>query len=440
MKMLSLLHRFRRDRKGATVVVFMGTLLGMLGSAAMVIDVGNVYVARRALQSSTDSAALAGASEINCCSAQPGKALTTATAYSAASGQANASARWAVTMASGFPQFRCLATIGVPCGGSDSANAIVVSQSAVVPTYFAALFGLTTWTVNVTSTASLAGGTPTPVDMMVIVDTTGSMNTADPQCDVANQSRLGCAMAGGRNLLSGLAPSAQQTGLMVFPGTATAADAAKNYDCSTSSPTITKYSANPVYSILGLGSDFRTSDGATSLNTSSNIVKAFKGGAAGCQQGMSAVGGVGTYYADVLAQAQASLVANGRANVQKAIILLSDGDATASSSNIAPAKFANQCSQAVAVAAAAKAAGTKIYTVAYGAPTSATGSCQSETVAMSACTTLKNIASDASTFYSSSDGSGGTCGSTNPATGLSSILGNIALQFRKTRLLPNNTV
>ena len=60
--------------------------------------------------------------------------------------------------------------------------------------------------------------------------------------------------------------------------------------CKTSpAPTIAKYNASPVYQIICHSSDYKTSDTATSLNTSSNLVRALQGGPSGCQQGLDGV-------------------------------------------------------------------------------------------------------------------------------------------------------
>src|ERR1700730_1720097 len=110
---------------------------------------------------------------------------------------------------------------------------------------------------------------------------------------------------------------------MLFPDV-TSATAANDHDCSSSTqPTIVKYSASPTYQIVGLSRDCKTSDTASSLNTSSNLVKALGGGASGCRAGLSAVGDVATFYADVITAAQTALTTNGRTGVQKGIIFLS---------------------------------------------------------------------------------------------------------------------
>jgi len=153
---------------------------------------------------------------------------------------------------------------------------------------------------------------------------------------------------------------------------------------------------------------------------------------------MSAVGGVGTYYSDAITAAQNDLAANGRAGVQKVIIVLSDGDASSGSSYMTTAKRYDQCQQAVDAAAAAKTSGTRIFTIAYGASTSSTGSCSTDTPHISACSAMSQIASSAGDFYSDEAAS---CRSDahRGLTDVVSIFGSIGQQMMAPRLLPDST-
>jgi hypothetical protein len=224
----------------------------------------------------------------------------------------------------------------------------------------------------------------------------------------------------------------------VFPGVTNATQAQYDYDCSASTPAIAAYNASPVYQIIPLSSDYRVSATATTLNTGSNLVKAVRGGATGCTQGLQAVGGVGTYYSDAIAAAQAALVATGRANVQNVIILLGDGDANASPSDISAAKLANQCHQAITAANNATAAGTWVYSIAYGALT--TSSCSTDTTHITACATMQQIASDTTKFYSDATGTGACVSTAHPSyTDLQTIFKDIVFSTTKARLLPDNT-
>jgi hypothetical protein len=170
-------------------------------------------------------------------------------------------------------------------------------------------------------------------------------------------------------------------------------------------------------------------------------VRAVGGGGTNCSAGLSAVGGYGTYYADALTTAQSNLTSTGRSGVQKVIILLSDGDANASSSNMPTGKASNQCHEAVSAAQSATAAGTWVYTIAYGASTSSSGSCSTDTSShIAACTALQDMASNSKFFYSDNSGGTGGCNSAaQSASELVSIFKNIGSSFGSPRLLPDNT-
>ncbi len=435
-RIAALLFRLRRDKSAATGMVVALTMVATVGSTALALDVGRALIIKRELQGASDAAALAGAAEIG-----KGTASATAAAYGSGSSGSNAIDQTTAGMASGYPQLKCLTSTEVSCGNSDNANAIVVRQEASLKLIFGPFIGFDTWSLSTTSTAGFAGGTALPIEVMIVMDTTASMNTTNKSCSQTGATRLTCALAGGRALLQSMSPSSQRVGLMTFPPATTAAQAARNYDCSSNTdPATAAYNAtNPVYQVLGLGNDFRTQDSDTSLSTAANIVKAFKGGASGCQQGMSSPGGQGTFYADAIAAAQAALVSNGRSGVQRVIVLISDGDASASSTKMTSAKRNRQCQQAIDAAATAKAAGTWVYSIAYGAGRS--GTCATDTGGLQACTTMQRIASDSSKFYVGNDDSKSTCASSANSTGdLVKVFGNIGKTFRNARLLPNNTI
>jgi hypothetical protein len=275
---------------------------------------------------------------------------------------------------------------------------------------------------------------------MIIVDTTASMNNADTSCSVAGASRLTCALAGLRTLLLQLNTS-DEVGLMVFPGLQNASQAAYDYACSSTDPKTVAYNKSPLYQVLGLSNNFKTSSTSTSLNTASDLVLAAQGGPSGCTEGLKAVGGYGTYYADVITAAQTALTTNGRADVQKVIILLSDGDANASSSNVPTGKGANQCHEAITAAKAATAAGTWVYALAYGSPTAVTpGSCSTDSPAISACSTMQQIASEPGFFYSDQTGGTSSCTSTvNSVSELVSLFNAVGVSFQKPRMLLDST-
>jgi hypothetical protein len=218
------------------------------------------------------------------------------------------------------------------------------------------------------------------------------------------------------------------------------------------------------YQILGFQSDYRTSDTASALSSASNTVKAV-GGKSGCT-GMSNPGGEGTYYAGVLYAAQSALLAQQSANPgsQNVIILLSDGDASASSSQMTTKaqstptgtgsqattwatnsgtypSYVNECQQAVTAAAAIAATGTRVYSVAYGAAATSGCSTDTGTYKNAPCNAMKNIASSPAYFfsdYTASQNSGQCISASQPTTSLNQIFTQIAGSFTAARLIPNS--
>jgi len=469
----SLVCRGRDRQSGQSIVLIPVLLVALLAAAALVIDTSNLYYSYQQLQVATQAAALAGGAQLPSASA----ATTAANNYSALSGKLNAQANGSLTnvaMVSGYPQTKCLSSIGIDCNAG-SPNAIVVKQSADVQTFFAKIFGISKFTITATATASSKGGGTGPFNVEIILDTTQSMNSNDNNCTVpgiGNPTREDCAVYGVQTLLKALAPCSSslascgtatngdvpnpvdEVGLMAFPGLTTTAQAAYDYDCASSpQPAVAPYKQTspntPVYQIVGFSSDFRASDTATTLVTTSNIVKAARAGATGCTQGIDAVGGEGTFYADAISVAQSALIAEQTARTAlgvsstNVIILVSDGQA---GSNSAPTSEANnQCAEAVTAAqAAANTAnnGTWVYSVAYGSTNSG---CTTDTgTYASSCNTMKAIANspgnipDSNKFYSDS-GTGGACPSTHNVTALSSIFADIAGDLTVARLLPNGT-
>lgn len=450
----NLLHRFASDRRGAMAAIFVLSSVATVGTAAFVVDAGRLFVAHRTLQAATDAAALAGAAQIN-----DGTAIATAKTYSAAPGSKNAAATGlSVNLAAGYPILKCVAATGVPCSNPSNANAIVVRQDATVPMLFAGILGIKTMDISASATAAMNAGQTKPLDVMIVLDTTGSMNTVDTFCSIKGATRLTCAKAGANTLLKTLSPSVNNVGLMVFPPVANKAEGAKNYDCKTTAVKVATYHGAPMYQILGLSNDYRASDTADGLNGKSDLARAFGGGDAGCRQGASATGGVGTYFADAIKAAQTALVNGGTPDAQKVMILLSDGDSTATpgkddeigdddddddgkkkSGTIEKSKGSDQCKQATTAAATAAGSGTWVYSIAYGAPTNKNSSCQRDKLKVSACETMQSIASDPKKFYSSQTGGSLSCTSAaQPVTELVSVFTSIGKSFKGARLISDS--
>lgn len=234
-KLRSFVRRIRSDERGAAAVVAALIVVGMFGMFAIVFDLGYLVHVHRALQVSTDAAALAAAQALHDGST-PAEAVTTATAYGANGGSptGNPLPHLSVTMVS-TPT--CFDSTGFTCLGSPPANGIVVTQQTSAPLAFTGGLGiLPPVSMTATATASSNGGTTHPADVMLILDTTESMNNSDANCQISGATRVQCALNGLQTLMKGFPPPYGALGLMIFPGMANTDDAAQEYDCVASTP------------------------------------------------------------------------------------------------------------------------------------------------------------------------------------------------------------
>jgi Flp pilus assembly protein TadG len=229
--------------------------VALLGMAGVAIDVGHVFYCDRALQGYADAAALAGAGRMRTANTSAA-VIAASNTFSAAPGSVNAHASLPnVTMATGYPVLKCLTTLqnlGIACVGAVPYNALQVKEQAVVPMYFAALFGFKTMTISLSATAASRGGAATPYNVAVLVDTTLSMLFPDADC---GSTQIACAMNGVRVLLTNLTPcaaslakctirngvaasSVDRVALFTFPNVSTTT-AAQDVTCTTNVPSPT---------------------------------------------------------------------------------------------------------------------------------------------------------------------------------------------------------
>jgi hypothetical protein len=121
------------------------------------------------------------------------------------------------------------------------------------------------------------------------------------------------------------------------------------------------------------------------------------------------------------------------------IILLSDGAANASTQNMPGNEVSNQCHQAITAAQNATAAGTWVYSISYGATTN-NSDCSTDTPGISPCSTMQQIASDPTKYFSDSSGGDASCISqANSLSQLSQIFAYIGVDASTARLLPVDT-
>lgn len=478
------LSQYRRREDGVSAAIISLSMVGILGAAAMGLDVGHVYEVQRWLQASADSAALAGANYID--DGVAGDAVTHATTFGVSSSGLNANSQVPSGSITTNASLKCFSSLNVACVGANSsgdinANGIQVVMSASVPMYFAKVLGIQTMTVKAVSTAQIGGFKGRPYNIMFIIDNTGSMGNADSSC---GKTRIQCVQAGMQLFLSKLDPTTDTVGLMVFPEINQPSYAVDETSCNgvtepgarpyvplstteggsvnvtTVSNPYASPAANyttatyPTYWVGQWDNSYSTGFNGT-LNASDGIVIASGGSGISNCPGLTAPGGANTFYADVITSAQYELTqlkANGtttQQNAQNVIIFLGDGDAN----SLSPKMYTSgqgdkyECYRAYQAAQAAATAGTWVFSFAYGAPTGTapSGSCETDTsserinsTAVSACVTLQNIASNPSYFYSD-DANGCVSSAHTNLTTIAGMFTNAAQKLQQPRLIPNNT-
>jgi Flp pilus assembly protein TadG len=286
---IALMRRLLRNQSGQSAVIMMIAATGMVALAATSVEIGHVYYAYEQLVASTDSAALAGAAEMP----NTTQAAQEVTTYSAQSNGMNSNKMLLNVTAT--PNYLCLNTVSsslnVACqtasGSTGGYNALSVTQTATIPLWFAGLFQMKQMNVEYTATAAMRGGQNSPWNIAVIVDTTSSMNDSDGgnQC---NGTQITCSLLGVQSLLNDLYPCGvgqtcagsttyvDSVSLFVFPAV-TGTTAKDDSTCPTTNPTIVAYTfldppsstslpSGDTYQVAGFSNNYKTSDGATSLN------------------------------------------------------------------------------------------------------------------------------------------------------------------------------
>lgn len=200
-----LLLRRHRDESGQAFVLLALVLIVLLGMGALVLDVDYAFYVQRSLQASADAAALAAAQELP----DPAAARSVGLQYGANSGGKNR--RDNVPGVTTSVTTRC-ATYS-PCR---PVNAVVVTETATVPTKFARVLGIDTFTIHARATAC-SPRSSAPVDVMLVLDRTGSMcedsnGNPDPACTDLNNARSGM-----KTFLAYMDPANDWVGFAVFP-------------------------------------------------------------------------------------------------------------------------------------------------------------------------------------------------------------------------------
>jgi hypothetical protein len=325
----------------------------------------------------------------------------------------------------------------------------------------------------------MAGAAAQKYNIAIVLDTTQSMTNSDPGgCTGSGKSsptKIQCALLGIQTLLKGLQPCTSTSsgttctafdGVSIFTYPEVPANTASQFTtCNGNAPNPVPYTAptaggtwtNPVWTSTtptyqvtsggtnGYGSDWSTNNQTVGSNGTYNNKSglAVAAGAVNGCAGMQAKGGEGTYLAGAIYAAGASLAAQAKAipNTKNAMIILSDGDATAKASQFdSKVKLTttglypsatDECHQSITAAnwVSNNVPDTTVFTVAYNAGTS--GTCSTDSPAITACSELQQMATAPSDFYADTSSS---C----PGTKLSlpAIFGSIQSRLTNARLLP----
>ncbi len=257
-------------------------------------------------------------------------------------------------------------------GSSAGINAIKVTQTADVNLWFGGLVGLPTMHLSANASAAMRGGFNIPYNLAIIMDTTASMASTvknNPNCTT---SQIVCAVSGFATMLENMSPCSggstcsastpyvDDVALFVFPAIKTTystnnyhQDYCSNLGSSASVPynfvNVTPGTSQNlnmeatgtdagVYELIPFNDLYKASDNTKTLASSSALAEAVGASGSGCA-GLSAPGGQGTYYAQVIYAAQSALE-TAQANLEvsmgsaysgskNVMIILSDGDATA---------------------------------------------------------------------------------------------------------------
>jgi Flp pilus assembly protein TadG len=354
----------RERQQGQILVLFSLALVVIMGFAAMVIDVGVLRNSNQNLWNALDAGALAGASQLP---ADATNAKTLALQYAKENYPGGLPAGVSVT-------YRCLiastgsaprlsdvpavcdpgsnstwtcstticTAVCLPASG-DTCNTIVLQDSVTVPYHLGPAVGVESGTTQRVVSAACKGACgakpDVPVDLMVVVDRTGSMSGVD----TAN------ARAAADSVRKAYDPAQQWMGFGMLGPSATGGS------CITT-PAATIGTAN-LPADLGRWVPVRLSGAGAPVNQDYTSSSSTFAQAVGCFTNS----GTGTDLNDPVTAAAYELVHDGRPNVTKGIILMTDGQP-----NTSTLAGPNYCALSNNAATAAKNLGIEVFTIGFG--------------------------------------------------------------------------
>ena len=379
-------HPALADESGQVLVLAAVAMVMLLAVTGFALDFGHAYLVQRQLQAGVDAAALAGAQHLPVAA----EVMQVANEYGPSTGGKNPTTT--VTNATTTVTMRCIQAAPGCQQAMGNYNAVRVEATAPVRTLFGRVIGINAIGVRAVATAC-SPCTAKPLDIMLVLDRTGSMcqtgaGTPDPNCTDLNNAKNGI-----RTFLGFMDPTIDFVGLAMFPPALdqsfvgrcpyTPWDGTGNPNPPPNRLDGQYYGYEPwwpywirdprnstpsVYTIASLSNDYLVpSNGGWILNPLSALVQRL-----GCANGAG-----NTHYASAIEEAQYELDRNGRGNIQDVIIFLSDGAANTSNVKLPASHWRNNpnsirrpCGSGVAAAAMIKGqprqpAPTVFYTIGY---------------------------------------------------------------------------
>jgi Flp pilus assembly protein TadG len=156
--------RLRRDQRGSAMWLMVAGLIPSIGLIGSGIDAGRIYMVKTQLQAGVDAAALAGARAFSISGTEPNSRESQAAAYF--NGNFPTGFMGSATVALD-PQFQVV----------NGVNVTTVTATTTIPMSFMKVFGFLSQPVTAVAKAQLQ---PRPLEVMVVLDNTGSMKTNLP--------------------------------------------------------------------------------------------------------------------------------------------------------------------------------------------------------------------------------------------------------------------
>jgi Putative Flp pilus-assembly TadE/G-like len=380
MTALKPLNKRLDGEEGVVVVIFALVLVVLFAAVAFAVDLSRLYHQRQVLQNAVDFGALAGAQDLPVQgTAQASTAAAEALKVTLANAPEIAPSQVAISFrcivgdrdGNGAPDVEDIPAVCGPVSGTwpaaewrtkrgrsshacnpyagDKCNTILVGTSEIVDYAFAPVIGInsgSTGVLNAASCKGACGAASAPLDVVLVLDRTGSMTPAD----IVNVKNAAISILGFYD------SSQQHVGLVALPyGPA-------SNKCTTSDPQRYPDSNYIDWQQVPMSSTFTRADGT--LDPNSTIARAVNclqrtGSPTIFVNGRDQTSKGHTNLGDPLDAARDMLRLQGRPDVPDIIIFETDGQAN-------QPYGLNPCNYLNTKASIAKAAGQTIYTIAYG--------------------------------------------------------------------------